>query len=87
VRPRRSRRCGSTGARPAALVDALIPFPFGDLVQPARERRRIAGKDVIAVTDSACGDVYAQYVYRNGDTVWLIEAEGQTLRQILAALP
>lgn len=75
------------GVRPAALVDAVIPFMFADVVTPKRSTVTVRGKRLIRVVDSALDGQYPQYIRVIGDTVWLIEAEGQALGSIVDALP
>lgn len=74
------------GTRGAALVDAVIPFLLGDVLEPATERVTIAGEEVIRVRDAAMPGAYPRYIHPAGDVVWLVEADKAYLRDIVRDL-
>lgn len=75
------------GASAADLVMPAIGLLLGDIADPALRLRQIGGKDVLRVTDAAVTGTYPRTVYAVADTVWVVEAEGEPLAEIVAALP
>ena len=75
------------GAAAADLVMPAIGLLLGDIADPALRLRNVAGRDILRVTDAAVPGTYPRTVYAAMDTVWVVEAEGGPLTEILAALP
>jgi hypothetical protein len=76
-----------TGATATDLVMPAIGLLLGDITDPALRLRNVSGRDVLRVTDAAVPGTYPRTVYAAGDTVWVVEAEGEPMAEILAALP
>jgi hypothetical protein len=75
------------GADAATLVDPAIAMLLGDVQEPELRLRWMAGRDVLRVSDAALPGTYPRTVYPVGDTLWVVEAEGDVLTEILGALP
>lgn len=78
------RTRGSDGA---SLTEAVIPLLMRSIEDPVVETIEVAAKSIRRVTDAATPGQYPRYAYGSGDTVWVIDAEGRALHEIVAALP
>jgi hypothetical protein len=76
------------GVDPATVRDAVTGIFLSAYPDPRQTPIRIAGKDVIAVTNGPDRpDALRLIVYASGDVAWLVGAVEPTLTEILEKLP
>jgi hypothetical protein len=71
------------GADVAQVVPQLLVYWFGDITF-TETPGSVAGKTVTVLTSSGGA---SWYVYRHGDTMWIVAAEEPNLSELLGALP